>query len=94
MGKRKEYDGIVVGDKMQKTVVVRVMRHAKHPKNGKVMKHYNKFKAHDESGACKVGDEVRIAETRPISKDKHFRVIKMLKKAHIVAVELPSEEIK
>ena len=81
MGKRKEFIGAVISDKMQKTVVVRVMRMSKHPKYSRVNKSYNKFKAHDELGLAKFGDTVAIEETRPLSKDKHFRVLKVIKKA-------------
>jgi len=81
MGKRKEFTGTVVSDKMQKTVVVRVMQMGKHHKYSRVARSYNKFKAHDESGIAKLGDTVRIEETRPLSKDKHFRVLEVIKKA-------------
>lgn len=81
MGKRKEFLGTVVSDKMQKTVVVRVTQMSKHAKYGRLSRSYNKFKAHDEKGAAKLGDAVRIEETRPLSKDKHFRVVEVVKKA-------------
>lgn len=68
--------GVVVSDKMDKTVVVSVTRFVKHPLYGKFYKVSKKYKAHDEENKYKVGDNVEIAETRPISKDKHFRVIK------------------
>lgn len=68
--------GIVVSDKMDKTVVVSVSRFVKHPKYGKFYKINKKYKAHDEENKYKVGDKVEITETRPISKDKRFRVIK------------------
>ncbi len=67
--------GVVVSDKMNKTVVVSVSRFVKHPKYGKYYKINKKYKAHDEENKCKVGDKVEIAETRPISKDKKFKVI-------------------
>ncbi len=67
--------GIVVGDKMDKTVVVSVSRFIKHPLYGKFYKVSKKYKAHDEENKHKVGDEVEILETRPISKDKTFKVI-------------------
>lgn len=67
--------GVVVGDKMQKTVVVSVSRFVKHPKYGKYYKVSKKYKAHDEGNAFKVGDSVEIVETRPISKDKKFKVV-------------------
>jgi len=67
--------GIVTSDKMQKTIVVSVSRFIKHPLYGKFYKVSKKYKAHDEDNKYKVGDEVEIVETRPISKDKHFVVI-------------------
>ena len=93
MGKRKIFEGVVVSDKMQKTVVVRTVRVSKHPKYSRIMKSSNKFKAHDESGVAKLGDTVRIEETRPISKDKRFRVVSVIKKAeapHVVLKEVTS----
>ena len=68
--------GVVVSDKMDKTVVVSVSKFIKHPLYGKFYKVNKKYKAHDEENKYKVGDKVEIVETRPISKDKHFRVIK------------------
>ena len=91
MGKRREYIGEVVSDKMNKTVVVRVMGMAKHPKYGRIVRKYNKFKAHDESRAAKVGDTVRIVETRPLSKDKRFRMAEVVKKALAPHLELKEE---
>lgn len=70
------FKGVVVGDKMNKTVVVSVSRFIKHPKYGKFYKVSKKYKAHDEENAYKVGDQVSIMETRPISKDKKFKVVK------------------
>mgnify|MGYP001583257149 CR=1 FL=1 len=67
--------GVVVGDKMDKTVVVSVSRFVKHPKYGKFYKINKKYKAHDEGNKFKIGDKVEIVETRPISKDKRFKVI-------------------
>jgi len=81
MGKRKELIGTVISDKMQKTVIVKVTHLSKHPKYGRVLKKFNKFKAHNEKGLAKMGDSVRIQETRPLSKDKHFNVIEIVKKA-------------
>jgi len=81
MAKRRQYTGTVVSDKMLKTRVVRTMRLAKHPKYGKITKHYNKFKIHDEANLSKTGDTVLIEETRPISKDKRFRLVEVIKKA-------------
>lgn len=84
MGKRKEFVGQVISDKMQKTVIVRITRLSKHPKYGRILKKYTKFKAHDEKNISKVGDTVRIEETSPISKSKHFRVVEILQKAKSV----------
>lgn len=71
----KKLQGTVVSDKMMKTVTVLVNRFVKHPKYGKYMKISKKYKAHDEAGQYKMGDEVIIAECRPISKDKTFTVV-------------------
>lgn len=81
MAKRKTFIGIVISDKMQKTCIVRVTRLAKHPKYGKMVKKCNKFKVHDEKKSAKIGETVRIEETRPISKDKRFRLIEVIKKS-------------
>jgi small subunit ribosomal protein S17 len=88
MGKRKEFVGEVISDKMQKTVVVRIMRLTRHPKYNKTIKKYAKFKVHDEKGIAKMGDFVRIEETRPLSKDKHFRILEVIKKAQTTHVDL------
>lgn len=72
---RKQLKGVVVSDKMEKTVVVSVVNFVKHPKYGKYIRRTKKFKAHDPENKFKVGDVVVIEETRPISKDKHFKVI-------------------
>lgn len=91
MGKRKEFEGAVISDKMQKTRIVTVMHLSKHSKYGKIIKKYNKFKAHDEKNISKVGDIVRIVETRPLSKDKRFRIVKIIKKAQTAQVDLKEE---
>jgi small subunit ribosomal protein S17 len=70
--------GVVVSDKMDKTVVVSVSRFVKHPKYGKFYKINKKYKAHDEKNEYKTGDKVEIVETKPISKDKRFKVVKKL----------------
>jgi small subunit ribosomal protein S17 len=75
-GRTKIRSGVVVSDKMQKTVVVKVERVYRHPLYQKVVKVAKKFKAHDELGECKVGDHVEIMETRPMSRDKRWRVIR------------------
>lgn len=88
MNKRKKFVGIVTSDKMQKTVIVSVTRLAKHPKYGKVIKKCNKYKVHDEKGIAKMGDTVRIEETRPLSKDKRFRLVEVAQKAQAGNLEV------
>ena len=78
---RKERVGIVVSDKMDKTVVVAISERVKHPLYGKIDNRTKKFKAHDENNECGIGDRVLIAETRPISKDKCWRVVSIVEKA-------------
>lgn len=73
---KKVLKGTVISDKMQKTVVVSVSRFVKHPKYGKYYKISKKYKAHDEKNKAKIGDQVMIMETKPISKDKHFIIKK------------------
>jgi len=77
----KRLIGHVVSNKMDKTVVVVVHRTRRHPLYGKVIRLSKRYKAHDEDNACQMGDEVRIVESRPYSKDKHFRVEAILKRA-------------
>ncbi|HSB45272.1 MAG TPA: 30S ribosomal protein S17 [Nitrospira sp.] len=78
--KRREWVGRVVSNKMNKTVIVAVERSVVHPIYRKVLRRMTKFKAHDEQNVCNVGDRVRMIETRPISKDKHWRVVEVLEK--------------
>ena len=78
---RRTRVGKVVSDKMNKTVVVAIVDNVKHPLYSKIVKRTVKFKAHDEENVCKVGDTVEIMETRPLSKDKYFRVVKIIEKA-------------
>lgn len=78
--RRKESIGEVVSDKMHKTIIVQVTRSVKHRKYGRVVRVANKFKVHDEKNSAKIGDLVKIQETRPISKDKRFRIVAILKK--------------
>ena len=78
---QKSIVGIVVSDKMDKTVVVLVSMKKKHPIYGKYITCTKKYKAHDEKNDCKVGDTVRIVETRPLSKDKYFRVQEIVERA-------------
>ena len=78
---RKSRDGVVVSDKMDKTVVVLVERRVKHPRYHKTVTRSKRYKAHDETNDVNVGDRVRIVETRPLSKDKRFRVAEVLERA-------------
>lgn len=80
-GIRKSRVGIVVSDKMDKTIVVEIRTRVKHPLYGKIMNRTEKFKAHDEENSCGVGDTVRIMETRPLSKDKRWRLVEIVEKA-------------
>jgi len=78
---RKTREGLVVGDKMDKTVVVAVEDRVQHPMYRKTIRRTNKLKAHDEANSCAVGDRVLLMETRPLSASKHWRVIEILEKA-------------
>lgn len=78
---RKVREGLVVSDKMDKTAVVAVVRLKRHPLYGRVQRVTKRFKAHDESNECHVGDRVRIMETRPISKDKNWRILEVVERA-------------
>jgi len=78
---RKTMTGMVVSDKMDKTVVVRVEDRVKHPLYKKIVKRTVKIKAHDENNECGIGDKIRIMETRPLSKDKHWRLASIIEKA-------------
>mgnify|MGYP003578479903 CR=1 FL=1 len=80
-GARKSRVGRVVSDKMQKTVVVALERRVPHPVYGKMVKLTSKVKAHDEENSAKTGDLVRIAETRPLSKDKRWRLVEIVERA-------------
>jgi small subunit ribosomal protein S17 len=80
-GYRKTREGLVVSDKMDKTVVVAVEDHVKHPKYGKVLRRTKKYKVHDEQNACGVGDRVLLMETRPLSATKRWRVAEILERA-------------
>jgi small subunit ribosomal protein S17 len=83
-GNRKTRIGHVVSDKMDKTVVVRVETRVRHPLYGRIIKQSKKFKAHDEHNESHIGDKVKIMETRPLSKEKRWRVVEILEKAPIV----------
>lgn len=78
---RKERIGVVTSDKMEKSIVVTVERREKHPKYGKFVKKTSKFVAHDEKNECGNGDTVRIMETRPLSKNKNWRLVEIIEKA-------------
>ena len=78
---RKVRVGMVVSDKMDKTIVVAIADNVKHPKYGKVIKHTVKIHAHDEENTCGVGDKVAVMETRPLSKTKRWRVTEIIEKA-------------
>jgi len=78
---RKTRVGMVVSDKMTKTVVVSIERRVQHPVYGKMVRRTKKLKAHDEENAAKTGDTVRIMETRPLSKDKRWRVVEIIERA-------------
>ncbi|CDZ23334.1 hypothetical protein CCDG5_0191 [[Clostridium] cellulosi] len=78
---RKTRVGNVVSDKMDKTIVVAIEDNVKHPLYKKVVKHTQRFKVHDENNECKTGDRVLIMETRPLSKDKRWRLVKILERA-------------
>lgn len=78
---RKTQIGVVVSDKMDKTVVVAVADNVRHPLYKKIIKRTVKYKAHDEQNACGIGDKVLIMETRPLSKDKRWRVVEIIEKA-------------
>jgi small subunit ribosomal protein S17 len=77
---QREWVGQVVSDKMDKTVVVAISRVVRHPFYRKILRRVTKLKAHDEKNECKVGDRVRLIETRPISKDKHWRVVEIVER--------------
>ena len=77
---RKTRTGKVVSDKMDKTIVVAIENHVKHPLYGKIVKRTYKLKAHDEKNECNIGDTVKVMETRPLSKDKRWRLVEIVEK--------------
>ena len=77
---RKVRIGKVVSNKMDKTIVVAVENHVKHPLYGKIVKRTYKLKAHDENNECQIGDTVKVVETRPLSKDKKWRLVEVVEK--------------
>ena len=78
---RKTRVGLVTSDKMDKTIVVSIVDNVKHPLYGKIVKRTYKLKAHDENNECKVGDRVKVMETRPLSKDKRWRLVEIIERA-------------
>ena len=80
-GMRKTRIGVVVSDKMDKTIVVAIRTRVKHPLYGKIMNRTNRIKVHDEENQCGIGDTVKIMETRPLSRDKHWRLVEIIEKA-------------
>ena len=78
---RKTRTGKVISDKMDKTIVVAIENHVKHPLYGKIVKKTYKLKAHDENNECKIGDTVKVMETRPLSKDKRWRLVEIIERA-------------
>lgn len=78
---RKERTGLVVSNKMEKSIVVQIQRQYRHPVYGKFIRKSNKFVAHDEKNECNIGDTVRIAETRPLSKRKNWRLVEIIERA-------------
>lgn len=79
--RRKTRTGVVVSDKMDKTIVVQVERQVRHPLYVRVVRRSKRYKVHDAAGEARVGDRVRIMETRPLSKDKHWRLVEILARA-------------
>ena len=80
-GMRKTRVGVVVSDKMDKTITVAVKYRVRHPLYGKIINHTTKLKAHDENNECGIGDTVRVMETRPLSRDKRWRLVEIIEKA-------------
>lgn len=80
-GRRKVREGIVTSDKMEKTVVVTVTNLVRHPLYGRILKRATKFKAHDEANDAHIGDTVEIMETRPLSRDKRWRLVRVVERA-------------
>ncbi len=78
---RKTRVGLVTSDKMDKTIVVSVVDNVKHPLYGKIVKRTYKLKAHDEENQCRIGDRVKVMETRPLSKDKRWRLVEIVERA-------------
>lgn len=79
--RRKERVGVVISNKMEKSIVIKVLRRVKHPKYGKFVKKSSNFMAHDQNNECGIGDTVKIMETRPLSKNKCWRLVEILERA-------------
>ena len=92
MTHRKMRVGIVVSNKMDKTVVVKVSRLAEHPLYGKRIRRAKKYVAHDAENTCRIGDEVRIRETRPLSKTKRWELVEIVRRAPVFSSDTPGEE--
>jgi len=92
VSRRKVRVGVVVSNKMSKTVVVKVTRHAEHPLYGKRIIKSKKYVAHDEENVCSVGDQIRIRETRPMSRTKRWELVEIVRKAPIFGSEARVEE--
>ncbi len=90
-GQRRHIEAVVISNKMNKTVVVEMSTLMKHPKYGKYFRKYKKLKAHDEKSECKVGDKVEIIESRPISKEKRFRVTRIVERSRLGDLALADE---
>lgn len=91
-GRRKVFEGVVVSDKMDKSVVVLVERLLLHPRYKKYLRYRKKFMAHDEHNRCRVGDVVRIMETRPLSKRKRWRVVEIIKRVEGTVIPEAGEQ--
>ena len=90
-GQRKVKVGLVISNRMMKTIVVRVSRLVRHPKYNRIIKQTSSFKAHDETNSAAIGDWVKITETRPLSKDKRWRLVEILRRAS-TAPPVPGSE--
>ena len=84
--------GVVVSNKMNKTVVVKVSRHAEHPLYGKRIIKAKKYVAHDEENVCRIGDQIRIRETRPLSRTKRWELVEIVQRAPVLDSDTPGEE--
>ncbi|MDR3264631.1 MAG: 30S ribosomal protein S17 [Synergistaceae bacterium] len=89
---RKVRVGTVVSNKMEKTVVVKVSRHAEHPLYGKRIIRAKKYVAHDEENVCRIGDQIRIRETRPLSKTKRWELVEIVQRAPVFDSDTPGKE--